>query len=90
MEVFNLGNVREKQGTRQKGIKVVKNQILETNLNTRDKQIENLINNYKNTENYINNNYDELPEEILSNLENKQDNRVTHLKNLIYNSKEGK
>ena len=86
----NKQNSREKQNTREKEIKVLKNQILETTLDTRNKQIENLISNYKNTEDYIDNNYNELPEEMLSNLENKQNNRVNQLENLVYDSKEGK
>jgi hypothetical protein len=86
----NKQNAREKQNTREKEIKVLKNQILETTLDTRNKQIENLISNYKNTEDYIDNNYNELPEEMLSNLENKQNNRVNQLENLVYDSKEGK
>lgn len=86
----NKQNAREKQNTREKEIKVLKNQILDTNLDTRNKQIENLINNYQNTEDYIDNNYNELPEEMLSNLKNKQNNRVNQLENLVYDSKEGK
>lgn len=86
----NKQNAREKQNTREKEIKVLKNQILDTNLDTRNKQIENLINNYQNTDDYIDNNYNELPEEMLSNLKNKQNNRVNQLENLVYNSKEGK
>ena len=86
----NKQNAREKQNTREKENKVLKNQILETTLDTRNKQIENLISNYKNTEDYIDNNYNELPEEMLSNLENKQNNRVNQLENLVYDSKEGK
>ena len=86
----NKQNAREKQNTREKELKVLKNQFLETTLDTRNKQIENLISNYKNTEDYIDNNYNELPEEMLSNLENKQNNRVNQLENLVYDSKEGK
>lgn len=86
----NKQNAREKQNTREREIKILKNQILDTNLDTRNKQIENLINNYQNTEDYIDNNYNELPEEMLSNLKNKQNNRVNQLENLVYDSKEGK
>ena len=85
----NKENAREKQEIREQEIQILKNELLDQNNETKEEQIENIIDNYQNTQGYIDNNYNVLPEEILSNLKNKQENRKTQLENLINNVEEG-
>lgn len=85
----NKENAREKQEIREQEIQILKSELLDENNETKEDQIENIIDNYQNTQGYIDNNYNVLPEEMLSNLKNKQENRKTQLENLINNVEEG-
>lgn len=85
----NKENARGKQEIREQEIQILKNELLDQNNETKEEQIENIIDNYQNTQGYIDNNYNVLPEEMLSNLKNKQENRKTQLENLINNVEEG-
>lgn len=86
----NKENAREKQEIREQEIQILKNELLDENNETKEDQIENIIDNYQYTKDYIDNNYNVMPEEMLSNLKNKQENRKTQLGNLINNIEEGK
>ena len=49
---------------------------------TREEQLENVIEKYINAEGYIHNNKDNMSEEQLNNMEKKQDNREIQIENL--------
>lgn len=74
---------RKIQDIREEQIDELKNKIKGVNeKQTREEQLENVIEKYINTEGYIHNNEDNMSEEQLSNMEKKQDNREIQIKNL--------
>ncbi len=79
----NKENARRKQELREKQIEDLKSAIKEEdNIQTQEEQLENLKNRYISTTGYINHNKDTMNEEMLENLEKKQENRKIQLENL--------
>lgn len=79
----NKENARRKQELREKQIEDLKSAIKEDDdIQTQEEQLENLKNRYISTTGYIKHNKDRMNEEMLENLEKKQENRKIQLENL--------
>lgn len=79
----NKENARKIQDIREEQIDELKNKIKGVNeKQTREEQLENVIEKYINAEGYIHNNEDNMSEEQLNNMEKKQDNREIQIQNL--------
>ena len=67
----------------------LKGKIINEN-ETKIEQVENLVDNYKSTQCYMEDNYEKIPEERLKNMQYKQNNRKEQIESLsknIYNDK---
>ena len=71
----NKENARKIQDIREEQIEDLKEKIKGNDKQTREEQLENVIEKYINTAGYIRNNEDNMSEEQLNNMEKKQDNR---------------
>lgn len=81
----NKENAREKQDIREQQILELENKILDLDSNEiPEVQLEKLKQKYESVEAYINNNKDKIPEDILKQLEEKQNNRREQMANLEY------
>lgn len=81
----NKENARDKQEIREKQILELENKILGIDSNEiPEVQLENLKERYDSIEGYINNNKDKIPQDILEQLEEKQNNRLQQIANLEY------
>lgn len=80
-------NARNKQDLREKQINELKHQIIDPGEDapTKEQEIENLKENYKYSEGYIESNKNHMNENDLKNLERKQENRKIQLNNLEEN-----
>ena len=79
----NKENARKIQEIREEQIDELKEKIKCVNdKQTREEQLENVIEKYINTAGYIHNNEDNMSEEQLNNMEKKQDNREIQIENL--------
>ena len=78
----NKENARKIQGIREEQIEDLKEKIKGNDKQTREEQLENVIEKYINTAGYIRNNEDNMSEEQLNNMEKKQDNREIQIENL--------
>ena len=79
----NKENARRIQDIREEQIDELKNQIKGINeTQTKEEQLENVIEKYINAQGYILNNEDNMSDEQLYNMEKKQDNRETQIENL--------
>ena len=78
----NKENARKIQDIREEQIEDLKDKIKGNDKQTRDEQLENVIEKYINTSGYIRNNEDHMSEEQLNNMERKQDNREMQIENL--------
>ena len=79
----NKENARKIQDIREEQINELKDKIKGVNdKQTREEQLENVIEKYINAEGYIHNNKDNMSEEQLNNMEKKQDNREIQIENL--------
>lgn len=79
----NKENARRIQDIREEQIDELKDKIKGVNeKQTREEQLENVIEKYINAEGYIRNNEDNMSEEQLNNMEKKQDNREIQIENL--------
>lgn len=78
----NKKNARKIQDIREEQIEDLKDKIKGNDKQTRDEQLENVIEKYINTSGYIRNNEDHMSEEQLNNMERKQDNREMQIENL--------
>lgn len=79
----NKENARRIQDIREEQIEELKDKITGVNeKQTREEQLENIIEKYINAEGYIRNNEDNMSEEQLNNMEKKQDNREIQIENL--------
>lgn len=79
----NKENARKIQDIREEQIDDLKNHIKGINdTQTREEQLENVIEKYINAQGYILNNEDNMSEEQLNNMEKKQDNREIQIENL--------
>ena len=81
----NKENARDKQEIRERQILELENKILGIDSNEiPEVQLENLKERYDSIEGYINNNRDKIPQDILEQLEEKQNNRLQQIANLEY------
>lgn len=55
----------------------------------KERQVENLVDNYEGAESYINNNRDNLSKEQLDNMERRQANRRVQMQNIVKNPSDG-
>lgn len=79
----NKENARKIQDIREEQIDDLKEKIKGVeNKQTREEQLENVIERYVNTAGYIHNNKENLSDEQLNNMEKKQDNREIQIENL--------
>ena len=78
----NKENARKIQDIREEQIEDLKEKIKGNDKQTREEQLENVIEKYINTAGYIRNNEDNMSEEQLNNMEKKQDNREIQIENL--------
>ncbi len=79
----NRENAREVQNIREQQIDDLKDKIKGvTDKQTREQQLENVVEKYINAQGYIRNNEDNMSEEQLNNMERKQDNREIQIENL--------
>lgn len=79
----NKDHAREIQDIREEQIGDLRNKLNgNDDIQTTEEQIENLENKYESTQNYINNNKDNMTDEMLTNIENKQLKRKIQLDNL--------
>lgn len=79
----NKENARKVQQIREEQIDELRDKIKGVNdKQTREEQLENVIEKYINTAGYIHNNEDNMSEEQLNNMEKKQDNREIQIENL--------
>lgn len=79
----NKENARRIQDIREEQIDELRDKLKGVNdIQTRQEQLENVIDKYINTQGYIINNEDNLSDEQLNNMEKKQDNREIQIKNL--------
>ena len=78
-----------------KGIKSIgpkdklKNKIVSDNTESKTEQVQNLSNNYKGAQIYMEENYEKMPEERLKNMQNRQQHRKDQLENLSENIYDG-
>jgi len=78
---------REKQNTREEQMNNLKSKIINEN-ETKIEQAQNLVENYRRTKSYMEDNYENISKQRLQNMQNKQDNRKEQMDNLsenIYN-----
>ena len=78
----NKENARKIQDIREEQIEDLKDKIKYNDKQTREEQLNNVIEKYINTAGYIRNNEDHMSEEQLNNMEKKQDNREIQIENL--------
>jgi len=79
----NKEHAREIQEIREEQIDDLKEKLNgKGDIQTKEEQIENLEKRYENTQGYIKNNKDNMNEQILSNIEEKQEKRRIQLDNL--------
>lgn len=79
----NKENARRIQDIRETQIDELKDKIKGVNdTQTREEQLENVIDKYINAQGYIINNEENLSDEQLNNMEKKQDNREVQIRNL--------
>ena len=75
---------REKQNIREEEMKNLKSKIVNPN-ETKIEQAQNLVDNYKRTQSYMEDNYEKISKERLDNMQEKQDNRKEQMENLAEN-----
>ena len=81
----NKENAREKQEIREQQILELENKILGLDENEiPEVQLDNLKQRYESIEGYIKNNRDSIPQDVLEQLEEKQNNRRIQIANLEY------
>jgi len=81
----NKENAREKQDVREQQILELENKLLDLDSNEiPEVQLEKLKQKYESVERYINNNKEKIPQDVLQQLEEKQNNRKEQIANLEY------
>lgn len=81
---------REKQNVREEEMNNLKDKIINEN-ETKIEQVHNLLDNYKRTQSYMEDNYENIKDERLENMQYKQRNRKEQIESLsenIYENKE--
>ena len=63
----------------------LKNKIVSNNTESKTEQVQNLSNNYKGAQIYMEENYEKMPEERLQNMQNRQQHRKDQLESLSEN-----
>lgn len=83
----NTENARDKQEVREEQIDILKDKIVgnDTNTETKEEQMSNLLDNYISSEGYIQKNQDHMSKEMIQNMQKKQENRQEQLDNLKNN-----
>lgn len=76
---------RDKQYVREGEIENLKNKIVLNNNESKIEQAQNLVNKYKSTQSYMEDNYEKISEEALENMQYKQINRKEQIENLSKN-----
>lgn len=79
---------RDKQDVREKEMNKLKEKIVSNNNESKIEQVQNLANNYKDAQIYMEENYEKMSEEKLKNMENRQQHRKDQIESLsenIYN-----
>ena len=76
---------RDKQDVREEEIDKLINKIVSDNTESKTEQVQNLSNNYKGAQIYMEENYEKMPEERLKNMQNRQQHRKDQLENLSEN-----
>lgn len=79
----NKDNAREKQEVREHEIQNLKTNIIKDGNETTEEQINNIAENYKSTQRYMEDNYGRIPEDRWENMEKKQENRKIQAENLV-------
>lgn len=79
----NTDNARKLQGVRENEIENLKSNIIKDGFETTEEQINNIAENYKNTQRYMEDNYEKIPEDRWENMEKKQENRRIQAENLV-------
>ena len=79
----NKDNAREKQEVREHEIQNLKANIIKDGNETTEEQINNIAENYKSTQRYMEDNYGRIPEDRWENMEKKQENRKIKAENLV-------
>lgn len=79
----NKDNAREKQEVREHEIQNLKANIIKDGNETTEEQINNIAENYKSTQRYMEDNYGRIPEDRWENMEKKQENRKIQAENLV-------
>lgn len=83
-------SARDKQDVREEEIEKLKDKIASNNNESKVEQVQNLANNYKGAQIYMEENYEKMPEERLRNMEERQQHRKDQIESLsenIYNEK---
>jgi len=79
----NKDNARKLQGVRENEIQNLKTNIIKDGFETTEEQINNIAENYKSTQRYMEDNYERIPEDRWENMEKKQENRKIQAENLV-------
>lgn len=80
----NKDRAREKQNIREEEMNNLKSKIVNEN-ETKAEQYQNLAENYKRAQSYMEDNYENISEERLQNMQNRQNNRREQIENLSEN-----
>ena len=80
----NKDRAREKQNIREEEMNNLKSKIVNEN-ETKTEQYQNLAENYKRAQSYMEDNYENISEERLQNMQNRQNNRREQIENLSEN-----
>lgn len=76
---------REKQDVREEEIGKLKNKITSNNNESKVEQVQNLADNYRGAQIYMEENYEKMPGERLKNMENRQQHRKDQIESLAEN-----
>ena len=80
----NKDRAREKQNIREEEMNNLKSKIVNNN-ETKTEQYQNLAENYKRAQSYMEDNYENISQERLQNMQNRQNNRREQIENLSEN-----
>ena len=82
-------NARDKQDIREEEMDKLKNKIVSDNNASKMEQVQNLANNYKGAQIYMEENYEKMSEDRLKNMESRQQHRKDQIENLSENIYDG-
>lgn len=81
----NKERARNKQDIREGEIENLKSKIVSSNNESKIEQVQSLVDKYKNTQAYMEDNYEKISKNDLENIQNKQMNRKEQIENLSKN-----